>query len=420
MAPQPARLRPLVAASWRRSATVDPDRLPEMELPADEVRDTLSAAPIAAAMPVVRRLLVDDARDAGLVVAIGDPDGRLLWVDGDRTARRSAEAMGFVPGAGWAEDRVGTSAPGTALRLGSAVQIRGPEHYANVVKRWSCTAVPIRDPLDDSLIGVLDVTGDDDAAARRTLSLVSATAAAMEGELAVRALRSGRVPAVRRQGVPAGARLRLLGSDVGTLDDPTVGEVQLGARHSEILATLSANPAGMSAESLAEAVYGDARAVVTLRAEIVRLRRMLAAHGSVVSVTTRPYRLVGVTSDADDVLAMLDRGARLQALQTYAGPVLPGSVAPGVDELRERVRIRLRESMSEDGSVDALLAWTASPDGADDEASLRALLQLLPARSPKRARVVAALDGLGRTTSDDILHAAPCSTTRMIVNGSDP
>jgi transcriptional regulator of acetoin/glycerol metabolism len=54
---------------------------------------------LASALPVIRRLLVDDATDSGVVVAVTAADGTLLWVEGDRSARRKAEAMNFVPGA---------------------------------------------------------------------------------------------------------------------------------------------------------------------------------------------------------------------------------------------------------------------------------------------------------------------------------
>jgi hypothetical protein len=65
-------------------------------------------------------------------------------------------------------------------------------------------------------------------------------------------------------------------------------------RHAEILGCLrAAGPAGLSAEALSRALYGDAEHLVTVRAEVSRLRRLLGA-----IVDTRPYRLaagVGLT-----------------------------------------------------------------------------------------------------------------------------
>ncbi|MFB9647983.1 GAF domain-containing protein [Curtobacterium pusillum] len=385
----PRTLRPLVAESWQRSARVDPDGLPALALDHDQLDDARRHGPLAVLLPVVRRLLLDETRSADCVVAVGDAHGRLVWVDGARSARRAAEDMGFVPGADWAEDRVGTSAPGTALRIDRPVQIRSEEHYANAVKPWSCSAVPVHDGAG-TVVGVLDVTGDDRAVERHTLPLLTATVAAAQAEIALAELRPARRGAAVRT---PDAELHLLGTDIATLH---LGDraVRLSARHSEILAVLAANPSGLAAEDLAHAVYGDAGALVTLRAEIVRLRRVLTAAAPGVTLASRPYRLSGLRTDVDGVLSALDRGARLQAVDRYAGPVLPGSAAPGVDALRDEVRGRFREAVVADGGVDALLAWARTPDGAADARVLRALLGALPRRSPRRAGLVAAIEAL--------------------------
>ena len=60
----------------------------------------------------------------------------------------------------------------------------------------------------------------------------------------------------------------------------------LTARHAEILQLLHGRPDGLSAAELSDAIYGDAEHVVTVRAEVSRLRRVLGA-----VVETRPYRL---------------------------------------------------------------------------------------------------------------------------------
>ncbi|TDN44728.1 GAF domain-containing protein [Curtobacterium flaccumfaciens] len=387
----PGSLRPLVAASWQRSARVDPDGSPTLALDHDQLDAARRDGPLAVLLPVVRRLLLDETRSADCVVAVGDADGRLVWVDGARGARRAAEDMGFVPGADWAEEHVGTSAPGTALRIDRPVQIRSEEHYANAVKPWSCSAVPVHDRAG-TVVGVLDVTGDDRAVDRHTLPLLTATVAAAEAEIALADLRPLRTdpPSSTR---PEVAELRLLGTDVATLRTEH-RTVHLSARHSEVLAILAAHPDGLAAEDLALAVWGDPGALVTLRAELVRLRRVLAAAAPGVTLTSRPYRLSGLRTDVDGVLSALDRGARLQAVDRYDGPVLPGSAAPGVDALRDRVRGRFREAVVADGSVDALLAWSRTPDGSADARVLRALLAALPRRSPRRAGLVATIEAL--------------------------
>ena len=85
----------------------------------------------------IRRLLIDDAADPGLLVAVSDAAGRPLWVEGCPSLRARAEGMHFVPGADWSEASAGTNAPGTALAVGEPVQIFGPEHLVRQVTPWS-------------------------------------------------------------------------------------------------------------------------------------------------------------------------------------------------------------------------------------------------------------------------------------------
>lgn len=88
-----APLRRVVADSWRRSRgfALDPDAVPGVvDVADDELRAYRDEHPLVAARPIIDRLLVQHATDAGLIVAIGDHAGRLLWVDGDRRLCRCA------------------------------------------------------------------------------------------------------------------------------------------------------------------------------------------------------------------------------------------------------------------------------------------------------------------------------------------
>ena len=408
---QAARHR-LVAESWQRSLSrrLDPDGLPRLELPEDDLESWRREHPLALLLPVVRKLLVDDAEGSGLLVAVGDELGRLLWVEGDHEARRRAESMLFVAGAGWSEARVGTSAPGTALALDRGVQIRGAEHFNHLVQEWSCTAVPVHDPADGRVIGVVDITGDDRAAGDQTLPLLRATVAAMEAQLALSrslASRSGPARASRRPSssargpaVPADAasvrrpivvtrpRLDVLGRDEALLHTSR-GTTVLSARHSEIALLLASRAAGWTAAELGAAVWPEASST-TLRAEMVRLRHVLEAVDPALAPLSRPYRFAeALTTDVGAVVEQLDRGAHRSALRRARGPVLPSSRAPGVVELRDDLRERLGESVRASGSVDALLEWVASEQGADDDLARHDLLRLLPPHSPRRAGLVA-------------------------------
>jgi hypothetical protein len=170
--------------------------------------------------------------------------------------------------------------------------------------------------------------------------------------------------------------------------------VELGARHAEILLLLAVNREGMSAEALSEAVYGHP-ATETLRPEMVRLRKVLEPLAPALVPASRPYRLPdGLETDAQQVVSLLDRGAHRVALAAYRGPVLPDSVAPGVAEVRESVRQALREALMEEAGIDVLLAYADTADGRDDLDLLRLCLEMLPARSPKRAGLVSRIERL--------------------------
>ena len=236
-------LRPGVRESWQRSLQHHPDpdaARSALVLEGAELTAYRQSHPLASIMPVIQRLLVEPGRDTGLLVAVGDQLGRLLWVDGDPELLRRAENMMFMPGADWSENAVGTSAPGTALATGRSVQIAGAEHFSPQVHPWSCTAVPVQDPESGSVLGVVDITGKEEAVAVHTLALVQAAVAAATAQLRVERLQlSGDRPA--RGG--AGTRtprsslyqdsLQVLGTDTALqLEDGILGYFeQVGGEH---------------------------------------------------------------------------------------------------------------------------------------------------------------------------------------------
>ncbi|GAB94869.1 transcriptional regulator of acetoin/glycerol metabolism [Kineosphaera limosa] len=390
-APRADRAPDVVRASWDRSLArlrVPDQAVAEVVFDGADLAGYREAHPLAAAMPVVRRLLVQPCTDSGIIVAVGDARGRLLWVEGDAGALRSAESMVFAPGADWSEAVVGTSAPGTALILGSGVQITGSQHFSPLVRGWHCTAAPIRDPDTGDVLGVVDLTGGAEAVGPHALALVGAAIAAAQAELALQRLR-GLAPAA----VPDTAQLRVLGRDTGLLIDGG-RTIALSLRHTEILVMLARHPDGLRLEELAALVNPEA-SVTTLRAEMVRLRRRLEAEAPAWVPQSRPYRLAApLASDADQVLEHTGRGWHRAALEAYAGQVLPPSEAPGVRRLRAEVSGALRDTVVGAGSVEAMLAYLALPEAQTDADAWLTTLRRLPPRSPRRDRIVRHLEWL--------------------------
>ncbi len=83
----------------------------------------------------------------------------ILWRDGAVRARKQADGLGFVEGAHWSESVVGTNAIGTALAEEAPVQLFSAEHFETSQHPWYCSAVPIHDPRDGQLLGVVDISG---------------------------------------------------------------------------------------------------------------------------------------------------------------------------------------------------------------------------------------------------------------------
>ncbi|MGM7670616.1 GAF domain-containing protein [Microbacterium sp. A93] len=402
-------VRPLVRESWERSwrQRVGAESLPPLALVTEELERYRLEHPLADVMAMIRSLLLPgDPAESGVMVAVGDHAGRLLWVEGDLQQRMLTGEMGLVAGANWSEDAVGTSAPGTALALGQSVQIHQAEHYNRLVHPWSCTAAPVFDPESRKILGVIDVTGGPEVATPQARLLVDATARAVESELLVARLRArSAAPLVsprksRRAVTTTRATLRVLGRDRARLEvcgDESESVIELSARHAEILLVLAIHRQGVSADRLAELVYGEGASPDTLRPEMVRLRKVLQRIAPDLVPESRPYRLtVPLETDAQNVLSLLDRGAHRVALTAYRGPVLPESTAPGIEDFRDTVRAALREAMLTEASIDVLLVYADIPEGAEDEEVLRLCLEMLPARSPRRGGLVSRIEKLDR------------------------
>jgi hypothetical protein len=393
-------VRSVVRESWRRSlgSGVDPDGLaPPVDLLDDELLAYREAHPLAPVMPVIRRLLVQDAEADRMIVAVTDAGGRMLWVEGDAALRSRAEGMNFIAGARWSEDVAGSNAPGTALAIDHAIQFYGSEHYRRPVQPWSCSAAPVHDPVTGTLLGAIDVTGGDHVASPHVLTLVRATVAAVESELRwqyrEQVERSGRrvAPPLRR----LAPRLDVLGRERARLTLPA-GPVELSLRHSELLLLLAeaavAGEGRSAAQLAAECHPGDA-AAVTVRAELSRLRRLLGAD----LVGSRPYRLLGrIDSDLDEVRRLLARGSVGSALERYPGAVLPGSRAPGVAAARDRLSEVLRQAVLRSRRPELLVRYAQLPEARDDVAVWQTCLEWLPPGSARRTSAAAHLLRLRR------------------------
>ena len=111
-------------------------------------------------------------------------NGLIFSSQGDARLAEGLSENSVVEGAMWDEAHVGTNAIGTALAIGGKVLIHGEEHFCNAGKQWSCAADVIRDPVDRSVLGVIDLTGPAETISLRANALIAAVVERAESELA--------------------------------------------------------------------------------------------------------------------------------------------------------------------------------------------------------------------------------------------
>lgn len=370
--------RGMVEASWARS--IEAGVRPESEAPfafrAGELSTFRAEHALSSVFPLLYDVIGRAAVASDCVMAIGDEDGRLLWVCGTSEALSRAERIQFAEGAWWAERHVGTNALGTALTVSDAVQVRSTEHFTSAVQRWYCAAAPIHDPDTRAVIGAIDVTGGEAIGLPQTLAMIRASAAMAEAELGrLRVLQQleGRPPAtVRIEALGRGqAQVRIRDRCV-----------RLSARQSDIVVLLAEHPDGLGSDALSEALYDEADHRSSLRGEITRLRAALGAG----VIASRPYRFTTDVS-ADWLETSADVACRRvsSAIRRYSGPLLPRSEAPAVVIARRRLEYQLREAVLKSQDVDVVVSWTRSTDGAHDLEAWEHQLSLLDGASPLRA-----------------------------------
>lgn len=204
----PGRPRQVISESWQRVREhgVNPDGGADtVPLGADEVEHRRRSSRLGQVLPVLRDGLLAIADDAAHIMVLVDAEGRVLWRDGSSSVRRKADSLGFVEGAAWDEDTVGTNAIGTALVERSPVQVYSAEHYVRSHHPWTCAAAPVHDPDDGQLLGAVDVSGPAASVHPTTLALVDAVAKLAEAQL--RTEQSQKLERLRGVAAPVLARL---------------------------------------------------------------------------------------------------------------------------------------------------------------------------------------------------------------------
>ncbi|HEY9216224.1 MAG TPA: sigma-54-dependent Fis family transcriptional regulator [Ancylobacter sp.] len=122
--------------------------------------------------------------DTATMVVITDHQGVIIETSGDPRTIDSGHDIRLEVGANWGETVTGTNGIGTALVTGKPVYVRAAEHFCEGVKAWTCIGAPIRNPLDGSILGVIDFSGPQDIFHRHNIALGMMAASHIELALA--------------------------------------------------------------------------------------------------------------------------------------------------------------------------------------------------------------------------------------------
>ncbi|MGP4090677.1 GAF domain-containing protein [Streptomyces sp. KR55] len=200
--------RPVIGESWGRMqrSGVDPEHdFRSGLLSPEEIRRRREESPLRHVLPVLREGLVSVADTAHHIMVVADAEGRVLWREGSSAVLRKADGLGFLLGADWRENVVGTNGVGTPVVVRRPVQVFAAEHFVRSHASWTCAGAPITDPRDGRLIGVVDVSGPLETMHPATLAWVDSVAKLAEARL--RELHLSALERLRAVGAPVLALL---------------------------------------------------------------------------------------------------------------------------------------------------------------------------------------------------------------------
>ncbi|MFK0089551.1 sigma-54-dependent Fis family transcriptional regulator [Pseudomonas sp. NPDC090755] len=153
-------LREEIDASWRRSLGHGLNCLDAEQVELDarhRLQELLDGNRllIDAATPEME-YLVHRLGNSSMII-LGDAQANILAIGGQTAELNKVGLRDLHPGSCWSESSRGTNAIGTAVVEGRPTLINCGEHYLDRLSPFSCTSVPLRDPLGH-VIGVLDLT----------------------------------------------------------------------------------------------------------------------------------------------------------------------------------------------------------------------------------------------------------------------
>ncbi len=156
-------VRPLIYKSWMRSNTtgIRPDQFaaPSLEKARIDEKQVFDHSEMRRATHACLHHMADLLAGAEAMLILTDNEGVILETVGDKSTLNKGGKINLSVGGVWSEDASGTNGIGTALWMGKPVYVHGEEHFCEGMKAWSCAAAPIHDPIDQSVIGIINLSG---------------------------------------------------------------------------------------------------------------------------------------------------------------------------------------------------------------------------------------------------------------------
>ena len=156
-------VRSVIYQSWVRSKTtgIKPEQFaaPSLERNAPVSKSTYDHAELRRATRASLTQIGELLSGAEAMLILTDAEGVILETVGDNSTLTKASKINLSVGGLWSEHASGTNGIGTALWAGQPVYVHGEEHFCEGMKAWSCAAAPIRDPIDHTIVGVINLSG---------------------------------------------------------------------------------------------------------------------------------------------------------------------------------------------------------------------------------------------------------------------
>lgn len=156
-------VRPLIYNSWMRSNTtgIRPEQFaaPSQDKARVDEKQVFDQSEMRRATHACLHHMADLLSGAEAMLILTDKHGVILETVGDKSTLNKGGKINLSVGGVWSENASGTNGIGTALWTGRPVYVHGEEHFCEGMKAWSCAAAPIHDPVDQSVIGVINLSG---------------------------------------------------------------------------------------------------------------------------------------------------------------------------------------------------------------------------------------------------------------------